>query len=171
MARTRLVIKSWNAEQFVQRATRILEDYAPIIAEEARTQIKTVKWDWPNPTLRFRSLYQGGKTVQTKFGTGVAIPAGRRDIVDTGFLLSSQQAPQVAGGRLSIVWTAPYAMDVLRGSYPDPYFSPITRQVVPAPGDKPERNWIRAALGAQPLLPFFVRRWGELAAGQQKAPR
>jgi len=160
-----LRIKSWNAEKILGRSTQILEDFAPIIAEEARKQIITVKWVWPNPTLRFRSLYQGGTTVRSNRGSGVVIPAGKRDIVDTGTLLSSQQAPQVSGGSLSIRWTAPYAGDVLRGSYPDPYFSPVTRNVVPAPGDKPPRNWIGAALDAQPPLPFFVRRWRELAGG------
>lgn len=167
MARTRLVIKQWNADLLVQRSTRILEDYAPVIAEEARTQIKTVKWNWPNSTLRFRSLFMGGKNVRTKYGTGVVIPQGRRDIVDTGGLLASQQAPLVANGRLTIAWTAPYAMDVLRGSYPDPYFNPLTREVVPPPGKKPPRNWIEAALEAQPPLPFFVQRWRQLAAETQ----
>ena len=166
MARTRLVIKQWNADLLVQRSTRILEDYAPIIAEEARTQIKTVKWNWPNSTLRFKSLFMGGKTVRTSFGTGVVIPRGDRDIVDTGKLLASQQAPLVANGRLTITWTAPYAMQVLRGSYPDPYISPISLDVVPAPGKKPPRNWIEAAFEAQPPLPFFVQRWRQLAAEQ-----
>lgn len=167
MARTRLVIKQWNADLLVQRSTRILEDYAPVIAEEARTQITTVKWNWPNSTLRFRSLFMGGKNVRTKYGTGVVIPQGRRDIVDTGGLLASQQAPLVANGRLTIAWTAPYAMAVLRGSYPDPYFNPLTREVVPPPGKKPPRNWIEAALEAQPPLPFFVQRWRQLAAETQ----
>ena len=166
MARTKLVIKQWNADLLVQRSTRILEDYAPVIAEEARTQIKTVKWNWPNSTLRFRSLFMGGKNVRTKYGTGVVIPQGRRDIVDTGGLLASQQAPLVANGSLTIAWTAPYAMQVLRGSYPDPYFNPLTREVVPPPGKKPPRNWIEAALEAQPPLPFFVQRWRQLAAEQ-----
>ncbi len=162
MAQVRVQIKSWNAEKLLGRSTQILEDFAPIIAEEARRQITTVKWSWPNPTVRFRSLYQGGTTVRSTRGTGVLIPAGKRDIVDTGSLLSSQQAPQISGKSLSIRWTAPYAAEVLRGSYPDPYFSPITRNVVPAPGDKPPRNWISAALVQQPPLPFFVRRWREL---------
>jgi hypothetical protein len=166
MARTRLVIKEWNAEALVQRSTRILEDYAPVIAAEARTQITSVKWNWPNSTLRFRSLFMGGNTVRTKYGSGVVIPLGKRDIVDTGALLASQQAPQVANGRLTIAWTAPYAMEVLRGSYPDPYFSPVSRKLVPAPGDKPPRNWIEGAFAAKPPLPFFVQRWRELAAEQ-----
>lgn len=157
-------VTEWNADRLLARTTQILEEYAPVVAEAARQQITTVKWDWPNPTLRFRSLYQGGETRRTKFGTGVLIPAGKRDIVDTGTLLASQQAPLVAGNVLTIQWTAPYAAEVLRGSYPDPYFNPVTRRQVPAPGDKPARNWIAGALQAEPLLPFFMQRWRELGS-------
>jgi hypothetical protein len=165
MARTTLKIKSWNADRLLRRSTQILEDFAPVIAEEARTQITSVKWNWPNATLRFRSLYQAGEPRKTKYGTGVLIPAGKRDIVDTGALLASQQAPVVVDGRLTIAWTAPHAKAVLLGSYPDPYFHVVLNKVVPAPGNKPPRNWIEAALREKPLLPFFVRRWGELAGG------
>jgi hypothetical protein len=171
MARTRLRVTQWNAERLLGRSTQILEDFAPVIAEAARDQLTAVKWTWPNPTVRFRSLYQPGTTVRTKFGTGVLIPKGKRDIVDTGFLLASQQAPKVAGNSLSIVWTAPYAAEVLRGSYPDPRFSPVTRKQLPPAGKKPERNWIRGALLAEPLLPFFVRRWRELADGPGPSQR
>jgi hypothetical protein len=163
MARVTLELREWNAEKLLARSTQILEDFAPIIAAEAKTQITTVKWDWPNSTLRFRSLFQGGKTVKTKYGTGVLIPKGQRDIVDTGFLLSSQQAPQVSGNSLSIVWTAPYAGEVLRGQYPDPYFSPISRKLIGPVGPKPPRNWIEGAFQAQPPRRFFVARWKELA--------
>jgi hypothetical protein len=164
MARTKLVIKEWNAAALVQRSTRILEDYAPIIAEEARTQIKTVKWVWPNATLRFQSLFMRGETVQTSGGPRVLIPKGERDIVDTGRLLASQQPPQVAKGRLTIAWTVPYAMEVLRGSYPDAYSNPLSRRGTPASDKERPRNWIGAALEAQPPLPFFVQRWRQLAA-------
>jgi hypothetical protein len=163
MATVTLTLTKWNAEKLLARSTQILEDFAPIIATEAKTQITTVKWNWPNSTLRFRSLFQGGRTVKTKYGTGVVIPKGQRDIVDTGFLLSSQQAPQVSGNSLSIVWTAPYAGEVLRGQYPDPYFSPISRELVGPAGPKPPRNWIEGAFQAQPPRRFFVARWKELA--------
>jgi hypothetical protein len=163
MARVQLRVTEWNAERLLGRSTQILEEFAPIIAEEARRQITTVKWDWPNSTLRYRSLFQGGTTVRTTRGTGVRVAKGKRDIVDTGTLLSSQQTPQVSDGTLVIRWTAPYAGEVLRGSYPDRYFSPITRELVGPAGNKPRRNWIEGALQAQPVLPFFVGRWRALA--------
>lgn len=165
MAKVTLKVTEWNADKLLARTTQILEDFAPIIAEEARTQITTVKWDWPTSTLRFRSLFQGGQTVAGKYGTGVLIPKGKRDIVDTGTLLSSQRAPQVSANQLSITWAAPYSGEVLRGSYPDPYFSPITRKQVGPVGDRPPRNWIEGAFQAQPPLPFFVKRWKELSGG------
>ena len=167
MARVTLELKEWNAEKLLARSTQILEDFAPIIAEEARTQITTVKWDWPNPTLRFQSLNQGGTPLS---GTrkdsgarwsGVLIPAQPRDIVDRGRLLRSQQAPQVSGNTLSIAWTAPYARTVLGGGDYGEYTNPAGRRVVV--GDKPARNWIRAAYEAEPPLRFFVARWKELA--------
>ena len=163
MATVTLTLTEWNAEKLLARSTQILEDFAPVIAAEAKTQITTVKWSWPTSTPRFRSLFQGGKTVKTKYGTSVIVPKGQRDIVDTGFLLSSQQAPQVSGNSLSIVWTAPYAGEVLRGQYPDPYFSPISRKLVGPVGPKPARNWIEGAFQAQPPRRFFVARWKELA--------
>lgn len=163
MARVSFEVTQWNAEKLLARSTQILEEFAPIIAAESRRQLTTQKWTWPSATLRFRSLYQGGDTVKTRYGTGVLIPKGKRDVVDTGFLLNSQTPPVVKNGSLSIEWTAPYSGQVLRGSYPDPYFSPVTRRQVPAPGPKPPRNWIEGALTAQPPRPFFFRRWRELS--------
>lgn len=162
MARVSLQLKEWNADKLLARSERILQDYAPVLAEETRRQIVAVKWTWPNSTLRFRSLYQGGNTERTKYGTGVRIPAGPRDIVDTGFLLSSQQNPVVQKNSLTIAWTAPYAKNILLGEYGGTYFSPLTRTEISGPGKKPPRNWISAALDERPPLRFFVQRWNEL---------
>lgn len=163
MARVELRVTEWNAERLLARTTQILEDFAPIIAEEARTQITTVKWNWPNSTLRYKSLFMGGTPVTGPKGTGVIIPKGDRDIVDTGRLLNSQQAPQVKANQLSITWTAPYSGQVLRGGYPDQYRSPTTGALIGPAGQKPPRNWIEGALQVQPFLPFFAARWKELA--------
>jgi hypothetical protein len=151
-----LRIKSWNAEKLLGRSTQILEDFAPIIAEEARTQLSLVKWDWDRGTLRFKSIGGLGKPS----GKGVYVQPGLRDILDTGRLRDSQQAPVVKQGRLTISWTAPYANLILEGGTFDAYVNPAGRLV--NPGKRPGRNWIAAALDAQPPLPFFVRRWREL---------
>ena len=154
-----LRIKSWNAEKILGRSTQILEDFAPVIADEARSQLSLVKWNWDRGTLRFKSIGGLGKPA----GNGVYVQPGLRDILDTGQLRDSQQAPVVSKGRLTIAWTAPYAGSILRGGNFDPYVNPAGRVV--DPGARPGRNWIGAALDAQPPLPFFVRRWRELAGG------
>ena len=156
MARARLEIREWNADKLLARSTQILEDFAPIIAEEARTQLSLVKWNWDRGTLRFRSIGGLGKPA----GKGVYVQPGLRDILDTGQLRDSQQPPVVEKGRLSIAWTAPYAGLILRGGTFDSYVNPAGRVV--NPGNRPGRNWIGAALDAEPPLPFFVRRWREL---------
>jgi hypothetical protein len=66
----------------------------------------------------------------------------------------------VKNGQLSIAWTAPYAGLILRGGRFAEYVNPAGRLV--NPGNRPGRNWIGAAIEAQPPLPFFVRRWREL---------
>jgi hypothetical protein len=157
MARARFEIREWNADKLLARSTQILEEFAPIIAEEARRQISLVQWDWTRGTLRFRSI--GG--LGTPSGKGVYVQPGPRDILDTGNLRDSQQAPVVENGRLSIEWTAPYSGVVLRGGDYGDYTNPNGTLVT---GDRrrPGRNWIGAAIEAQPPLPFFVRRWREL---------
>jgi hypothetical protein len=46
MARVRLRVTEWNAERLLGRSTQILEEFAPIIAEETRRQIQLVQYDW-----------------------------------------------------------------------------------------------------------------------------
>jgi hypothetical protein len=167
MAQVRVQIKSWNAEKLLGRSTQILEDFAPIIAEEARRQIVSPVWSWPNKTFRFKSLYQAGTPITAKSGSAVLIPGPptKRDIVDRGTLLNSQQAPQVSGKALSIRWTAPYSGLVLAGgnygSYTNPFGSVVDV------GERPARNWISAAYKAEPFLPFFVKRWNELSGASR----
>ena len=161
-----LRIKSWNAEKILGRSTQILEDFAPVIAEEARKQISVVQWDWDRGTLRFRSIGMGGKP--GKRG-GVYVDAGFRDILDTGRLQNSQQPPQISGKSLSIRWAAPYSGVVLAGgdygSYTNPAGTKYPNDKYPSPNVRKGRNWIAKAFEAEPPLPFFVRRWRELAGG------
>jgi hypothetical protein len=161
MAQVRVQIKSWNAEKLLGRSTQILEDFAPVIAEEARRQISLVQWSWDRGTLRFKSI--GG--LGTRSGNGVYVDPGKRDILDTGRLRDSQQAPIVKANQLSITWTAPYAGLVLKGGAFAPYVNPNGRLI--DPGDRPGRNWIGAAFEAEPVLPFFVKRWNELSGASR----
>lgn len=160
--RIRVTFKEWNADKLLAAAGKVLEEFAPELAEQARAEITAVKWDWPAPTLRFESLLMGG----TPERGGVLIPQGKRDIVDTGQLLNSQQAPVVrsskVGYALSIEWTAPYAKNILLGKY-DPYINPEGRKATP---EQVKRNWLTSTLEAKPFMPFLVARWNAKASGQ-----
>ena len=157
MAQVRLELKEWNAEKLLARSTQILEDFAPIIADEARRQISLVQWDWDRGTLRFQSIGGLGR----KVGSGVFVDAGLRDIVDRGGLRNSQQAPQITGNTLSIEWNAPYSGLILNGGNFGNYVNPAGKQV--EVGRRPGRNWIAAALKVQPPREFFVTRWRQLS--------
>jgi hypothetical protein len=159
MARVELRVTEWNAERLLARTTQILEDFAPIIAEAARTQLAARVYPWQWDTLRFKSI--GGVGRPLKSGRGVYVPAGLRDILDTGTLRDSQQAPQVSTNQLSITWTAPYSGVVLRGGDYGSYTRPDGKDVTV--GTRPGRNWIKLAFEARPFKPFFVARWKELA--------
>lgn len=141
----RVVIKNWNADRLLRRVPqRILEDYGPRIAFQTQQEIATKQFDWPTPTVR---------------KNGQVIPVGLRDIVDTGELLESQTDPEISAqsGRISlrITWTAPYSGDVLRGGY---LIGTVRNNYI-----APSRDWITPALQAQPLKPFFVARWRQIA--------
>lgn len=140
----RFKITEWNAERFLQRPAQILEDYAPLISVQLQDEISKDQFNWPVPTRR---------------KSGQFVPAGLRDIVDTGQLLNSQTAPDITSGagfaRLQIGWTAPYAKEVLQGGY----LVGTVRNNYVAPG----RDWITPALRNRPLRPFFIKRWAQLA--------
>jgi hypothetical protein len=159
MARVQLRVTEWNAERLLGRSTQILEEFAPIIAEEARRQLGLVQYKWEQGTLRFQSI--GGLGKKPKSGVGVYVAPGLRDILDTGELRNSQQAPQIQNNQLSIEWTAPYSGVVLRGGDYGSYTTPTGERV--KVGERPGRDWITPALQAQPVLPFFVGRWRALA--------
>jgi hypothetical protein len=145
-----LRIVRWNADRILKRPARILVDYGPRIAFQTQQEISKDQFQWP---------------VATRRKNGRLVPAGLRDIVDTGTLLNSQTPPSVTSeeGRtvLQIRWTAPYSGEVLRGGY----LVGTLRNNYVAPG----RDWITPALREQPFLPFFAERWAQL--GQSNAGR
>lgn len=152
MARVSLQLKEWNGDKLLARTEKVLEQLGPIYAAEADRQITSVKWAWPVPVLRFASLRMGGTPGPRG---GVVVAAGNRDIVDTGKLLNSRQAPQVQGTSMTIRWNAPYAMNVLKGSY-GPYVNPAGDRVVP---QQIARNWIDATYQALPAARLFAEKW------------
>ena len=142
----------WNANKILAKVPKVLKEYGDLAAVEAVTQLTTVKWNWPHPTLRFASTLMGG----TKDAYGVRIPAGPRDIVDTGNLLESQSPPVVTANSMTITWSAPYAMTIIKGGDYGEYINP-RGQLVGAGG--PGRNWIRGTYEALPPRQTFLNIW------------
>ena len=147
---SKLRVTSWRAPELVARVSQVLEDFGPYVAFQAEQEIAKDQYDWPVATLRKNNQL---------------VPAGKRDIIDTGTLLNSATTPQVFRGAssasLQIAWTAPYAYEVLDGYV-----------VGNSQGNyiAPKRNWIAKTYaqlgpgGERPFLPFLVQRWNQLAA-------
>lgn len=133
-------VTQWRGDRIAAKVPRILNEYGPLISSQLQQEIKKEQFEWPVPTLR---------------KSGQLVPKGKRDIVDTGELLTSQSPPQVEGTTLRIVWGAPYSLAVLEGGY----LVGTVRDAYIAPG----RDWITPALREKPLLPFLVERWNALS--------
>lgn len=136
-------IVRWNADNLLKRVPVILANYGNKVAPLLQESLKEKAYDWPVTTVRKVGLFSG-KTV----------PAGRRDIVDTGKLLSSQSAPQITDDSLTIRWGAPYSGEVLRGGF----LVGTLRNAYIAPA----RDWITPVLRAEPPLKFFAAQWRKI---------
>lgn len=132
-------ITKWNAPKLVGKIPKILKEYGSVLGPQLQQEIKTKQFAYP---------------VFTRRKSGEEVPAGLRNIVDTGELLSSQSPPVITTNRLRISWGASYSQAVLEGGY----LVGSVRDFYVAP----ERDWITPALEAQPLLPYFVSKWKEL---------
>jgi hypothetical protein len=140
MAQVSLQLKEWNAEKLLARTEKVLQQLGPIYAAEADRQITSVKWFWPNQTVR-------------RFSREVV--GSPRDIVDSGTLLQSRQEPQVQNNAMTITWQAPYALNVAVGRYGS-YTNSFGESVQPP---QVARNWIGATYQALPALEVFAERW------------
>lgn len=140
MARATINVK-WDTRKLQRRITEVLDDYGPQISVALQEAIATEQFPYPVDTYR-RSRRQ-------------FVPAGLRDIVDSGTLIRSQTPPVVKKNELTIKWTAPYSKAVLEGGY----------TVASSRGNytAPARNWIAKAYEQKPFLPFLVARWNALA--------
>ena len=151
--------KQWNAPKFINKVVTALEKVGAVYLEETTLQISNPIWNWNWDTLRAESLLMGGQTEAGK--PGVIVRAGNRDIVDTGNLLDSVTAPAVSKSSgqavLRIAWTAPYAAKVLGGGVYGSYVN-VRGQIVNV-GNRPGRNWIKAAYAAKPPAQVFANIW------------
>jgi len=143
----RVRITRWNAEALLGLVPQVLQAYGEKVAPQLQEAIKSKAYEYPSPTLRKVGVYSG------RF-----VPAGKRDIVDTGLLMRSQTPPRVEGNTMRIRWTADYSGEVLRGGY---LVGTVLSNYV-----APERDWITPVLQATPPQKFFVDEWRRLAQGQ-----
>ena len=146
MAKVR--ITQWNAQALLDLVPQVLQAYGEKVAPMLQEQIKAKEYYYPVPTVRKVGLYSG------KFVPGRTT----RDIVDTGELLKSQQAPQVSDSTLRIRWTADYSGEVLRGNY---LVGTVRTSYI-----APPRDWITPVLQAAPPEQFFAEEWRRLANRQ-----
>lgn len=145
MARVR--ITRWNADALLALVPQVLQAYGEKVTPQLQEAIKSKAYDYPSPTLRKVGVYSG------RF-----VPAGKRDIVDTGTLLNSQTPPEVSGNVMRIRWTADYSGEVLRGGY---LVGTLRNNYL-----APPRDWITPVLAATPPEKFFAEEWRRLAQGK-----
>ena len=127
-------ITQWNDAQILNRASRILTEYAKQLAEQTKTEIQTSQFSWPRITHR-------------RNGSLVGSP---RNIVDTGAFLNSQRSYRLDPLRARIAWGGSggvsYAGIILRGK-----------------SNYPRRDWISPAVAKLPIGPFFANNWSRLS--------
>ena len=154
------VTVTWKPEPLYMKVSATLQRAGQVYADTAVLQMSNPIWDWPWDTRRRVSLLMGGETQNGV--EGVVVRAGRRDIVDTGFLLDSMTTPRVQRRpdaiTMTIEWKAPYSGRVLRGGNYGTYIPPGQDDPVDLPG-RPPRNWIEAAYQSRPPLQVFSNIW------------
>lgn len=141
--RAKAKLQSWAGDALLDKIGVVLQAYGEKVSPQLQESIKSRAYDWPTPTLRKEGLYSG------RF-----VPKGKRDIVDTGKLLQSQTAPQVADNVMTIRWTEPYSKAVLEGGF----LIGTVRNAYIAPG----RDWITPVLQYTPPARFFAEEWKRL---------
>lgn len=155
-----IVFTEWKPDRIFDRVADTLQEAGPVYTEATLLQMSNPIWNWQWDTRRRVSLLMGGETQNGV--PGVVVRAGRRDIVDTGFLLDSITAPRVERTpdsiKLMIEWKAPYSGRVLAGGDYGSYTPPGQADKVDLPG-RPARNWIQAAYESRPPLQVFTNIW------------
>ena len=134
-AQARLSLTNLRTADLIRRVPAILTTYGSALDKQLKEEIKTERYSWPGETRR-------------RNGTTVGSP---RDIVDTGAFLRSQRRRRV---NLTTI-----RFD-LGGSGGVTYAGSIFQGI---PGKNyPARDWIKPALDALPIGPFFAREWRRL---------
>jgi|TARA_Y100000033_G_C2748301_1_gene112381 hypothetical protein len=144
---TKTKVTEWNAKALLAKSAVALREFSQQVKVESDNQVKKVQYPWP---------------VSTKRKNGKLVKRGKRDIVDTGFLLNSASAPKVfktkTGAALTITWNAPYSLEVALGGY-------TLRQGRSDEYTAPSRNYVLKTYremrsdGSIPFAEFFANSW------------
>jgi hypothetical protein len=135
--KSRLRLDSFRSDDLIRRLPKILTDYSAALDQALKAEIKTERYPWPGVTVR-----RNGETVSSP-----------RDIVDTGAFLRSQRRRRVNITTVRFEW----------GGSGGVTYAGFIYQGIPAK-NFPARDWIKPALEAEPIAPFFAREWARLAA-------
>ena len=158
-SRTRPLFQKLKADTLAKYNGLISDYILNELSPEFDNQISEKKWYVPWDSIRW--------------GTGdrrEKVPAGNRDIVDTGELLNSK-FEQVLTGKYgdtwSVSWLAPHASAVRFGytTYWGAY-APKKLAGKYIGNSMPGRDWITAALEAKPLKNYLQSRLGASAASK-----
>ena len=137
MIKSRLRLENFRTEDLIRRVPKIVSDYGAVLDRALKAEIQSQQFPWPGVTRRCN-----GETVSSP-----------RDIVDTGAFLRSQRRRRINLTTIRFEWGGSggvtYAGNIFQG----------------IPGKSyPPRDWIKPALEAQPIAPFFAKEWKRLAA-------
>ena len=134
----RLNITNLQTEDLIRRVPKILTDYGSALDKQLKEEIKTERYSWPGETRR-----RNGSTAGSP-----------RDIVDTGAFLRSQRRQRINLTTIRFDW----------GGSGGVTYAGYIYQVIPGK-NYPARDWIKPALDALPIGPYFAREWARLSRG------
>ena len=134
----RLRITDLRFKDTLRRLPQILSLYGRVLDKQLKEEIKTVQFAWTPGVKTYR-----------RNGTTVDSP---RDIVDTGAFLRSQRRTRVNLATIRFTWGGSGGV-----TYAGYIYQGIQGKAYPA------RDWIKPALDAQPITPFFIREWQRLS--------
>ncbi len=127
-----LRLTNLRTEDLIRRVPKIVSDYGGVLDKQLKEEIQRVQFSWPGETRRRNGEIAGSP----------------RDIVDTGAFLRSQRRTRVNLTTVRFTWG---------GSGGVTYAGYIYQGI---PGKSyPARDWIKPALEAEPIAPFFAREW------------
>jgi hypothetical protein len=131
---SRLTVTLQTAD-LIRRVPKILTDYGSALDKQLKEEIKTAQFSWPGETRR-----RNGELVRSP-----------RDIVDTGAFLKSQRRRRLNITTIRFTW----------GGSGGVTYAGYIYQGIPS-RNYPARDWVKPALEALPIGPFFAREWRRL---------